>query len=112
MPRFHAPSDRADVYARVTAEIIAAIESGTGTWSMPWHHDGGSTGPPDQRRLVAALSRHQSARPLGRRHSARLYQWPLGTYRAWAAVERPGPPRREGHHRRALEGGARRKRRR
>jgi hypothetical protein len=32
MPRFHAPSDRPDVYVRVTAEIIAAIESGTGTW--------------------------------------------------------------------------------
>ena len=31
MPRFHAPSDRADVYARVTGEIITAIESGTGT---------------------------------------------------------------------------------
>src|SRR4051812_35011089 len=29
MPRFHAPSDRADVYARVTGEMITAIESGT-----------------------------------------------------------------------------------
>ena len=47
MPRFHAPSDRADVYARVTGEIITAIESGTGfKWSMPWHHDGSSTARP------------------------------------------------------------------
>lgn len=31
---------RADVYSRITSEIITAIESGTGTWRMPWHHDG------------------------------------------------------------------------
>lgn len=30
----------ADVYARVTEAIIAAIEAGAGTWRMPWHHSG------------------------------------------------------------------------
>ncbi|KQX19153.1 MULTISPECIES: ArdC family protein [unclassified Sphingomonas] len=29
-----------DVYARVTAAIIAAIEAGPGTCRMPWHHSG------------------------------------------------------------------------
>ena len=30
----------ADVYSRITAEIVAAIEAGAGSWKMPWHHDG------------------------------------------------------------------------
>lgn len=34
-----APQKR-DVYARVTAQIIEAIEQGTGTWRMPWHTSG------------------------------------------------------------------------
>jgi antirestriction protein ArdC len=29
-----------DVYARVTAQIINAIEQGVGTWRMPWHTSG------------------------------------------------------------------------
>jgi|APEBP8051073352_1049397.scaffolds.fasta_scaffold03681_4 antirestriction protein ArdC len=31
------PSDRVDVYTRVTHQIIAAIEAGAGAWEMPWH---------------------------------------------------------------------------
>ncbi len=34
-----APEKR-DVYARVTAQIINAIEQGVGTWQMPWHTSG------------------------------------------------------------------------
>ena len=26
--------------SRITAEIVAAIEAGAGSWKMPWHHDG------------------------------------------------------------------------
>src|SRR6185295_15159719 len=37
---------RADVYSRITDEIVAAIEKGAGDWRMPWHHDGGSTARP------------------------------------------------------------------
>jgi antirestriction protein ArdC len=38
-------ADRATVYERITAEIVAAIERGAGqknglVWRMPWHHDG------------------------------------------------------------------------
>lgn len=33
---------RADVYSRVTAEIIAAIEQGAGEWHAPWFHNGTS----------------------------------------------------------------------
>lgn len=37
---------RADVYARITAEIVAAIEKGASDWRMPWHHDGSSIARP------------------------------------------------------------------
>jgi antirestriction protein ArdC len=39
-------SERSDVYGRITAEIVAAIESGAGEWRMPWHHDGSSIARP------------------------------------------------------------------
>ena len=34
-----------DVYARVTSEIVAAIEKGVGSWKMPWHTTGDSFSP-------------------------------------------------------------------
>lgn len=40
MSRSTAAANRADVYTRITSEIIAAIESGAGNWRMPWHHNG------------------------------------------------------------------------
>lgn len=33
-------TEKQDVYARVTAQIVAAIEAGVGTWRMPWHTTG------------------------------------------------------------------------
>jgi antirestriction protein ArdC len=33
-------TDKRDVYARVTDQIITAIENGVGTWRMPWHTSG------------------------------------------------------------------------
>jgi hypothetical protein len=41
-----ARSARADIYTRITAEIVAAIEAGAGEWRMPWHHDGSSIARP------------------------------------------------------------------
>ncbi|WP_095205341.1 ArdC family protein [Mesorhizobium carmichaelinearum] len=41
-----AAQDRADVYTRVTAEIIAAIEQGAGEWRAPWFHNGTSATRP------------------------------------------------------------------
>lgn len=40
------PSSRADVYNRVTAEIIDAIEQGAGEWRAPWFHNGTSVARP------------------------------------------------------------------
>jgi antirestriction protein ArdC len=45
MSRPTAPS-RPDVYARVTQDIIAAIEAGPGKFHMPWHHDGAAVTRP------------------------------------------------------------------
>jgi antirestriction protein ArdC len=36
----HTATDKRDVYATVTAQIINAIEQGAGTWRMPWHTSG------------------------------------------------------------------------
>src|SRR5258707_392577 len=33
-------TEKRDVYASVTAQIINAIEQGVGTWRMPWHTSG------------------------------------------------------------------------
>ena len=40
---------RADIYARITAEIVSAIERGAGEWRMPWNHDGSSLAQAAQR---------------------------------------------------------------
>lgn len=37
---------RADIYERVTAQIIAAIEAGASGYRMPWHHRGSSASRP------------------------------------------------------------------
>jgi antirestriction protein ArdC len=34
------PSEKRDVYRKVTDAIINAIEQGVGTWRMPWHTTG------------------------------------------------------------------------
>jgi antirestriction protein ArdC len=33
-------TEKRDVYASVTAQIINAIEQGVGNWRMPWHTSG------------------------------------------------------------------------
>lgn len=39
------PSERADVYQRVTNQIIEAIERGAAAWRMPWHKIAASLNP-------------------------------------------------------------------
>ena len=39
-------SQRASIYERITADILAAIERGADKWRMPWHHDGSPTARP------------------------------------------------------------------
>lgn len=39
-------TERTDIYTRVTNAIVAAIEAGAGSWTMPWHHDGSAISRP------------------------------------------------------------------
>ena len=40
-----APARKRDVYQSITDQIVAAIEAGAGTFTMPWHRDTGTTMP-------------------------------------------------------------------
>ena len=86
MPKVPAPLHRADAYSRITAEIVAAIEAGAGTWSMPWHHDGASTARPTNvasSRVYRGINRLALwVGSMARGYTSGLW----GTYRAWAAV--------------------------
>ena len=44
--RTMATSERRDIYTRITADILAAVQAGAGDFRMPWHHDGTSTARP------------------------------------------------------------------
>jgi antirestriction protein ArdC len=68
--RFVSPA-RADIYTRITAEIIAAVEAGAGECRMPWHHDGASTARPTN---VASGKRYRG----------------INTLVLWAAAARAG----------------------
>jgi antirestriction protein ArdC len=78
-----ASQDRADIYARITAEIVAAIEAGTGDYSMPWHHDGAATARPVN---VASGKTYRGVNVLAlwvAAHSAGYPTGLWGTYRQW-----------------------------
>ena len=81
------PPDRADVYTRITAEIIAAIEAGAGDWRMPWHHDGAATTRPEN---IASSRRYRGVNVLALWIAAQARGFSSGiwgTYRQWHAVD-------------------------
>ena len=65
-------TDKRDVYARVTAQIVTAIEQGVGNWRMPWHTSGTVRLLPDQRSQQETISRNQHRVPVGRSASKGL----------------------------------------
>lgn len=79
-------SQRASIYERITADILAAIERGTDTWRMPWHHDGSpatrpvnvATGIPYRGLNILAL--------WAAAEHAGYAQGLWGTYRCWAKL--------------------------
>lgn len=78
--------DRADVYARITAEIVAAIEAGAGEYVMPWHHNGSSTARPIN---VASGKAYRGVNTLALWVAAQSAAYPMGlwgTYRQWQAL--------------------------
>ncbi|WP_246663554.1 ArdC family protein [Phyllobacterium endophyticum] len=75
--------ERAAVYSRVTAEIIAAIEQGTGEWRAPWFHDGTGNARPTN---IASGKRYRGINTLAlwAAGTAAGYSDGLwGTYKQW-----------------------------
>lgn len=82
----NARTERADVYTRITDEIIAAIEAGAGDWRMPWHHDGAAVTRPQN---VTTGRRYRGVNVLALWIAAEVRGFASGlwgTYRQWQAV--------------------------
>ena len=74
---------RADVYTRITAEIVAAIEEGAGNWCAPWFHNGTSAARPTN---VASNKRYRGINTLALWVAAMANGYSdglWGTYRQW-----------------------------
>jgi len=81
-----ASSDRADVYARVTAQIVGAIEAGAGEYRMPWHGSDPSIARPIN---VASGKAYRGVNRLALWIAAQSACYPSGlwgTYRHWQAL--------------------------
>jgi len=79
--------DRTDVYNRITAEIIAAIEAGAGEFKMPWHHTGTSIARPTN---IASGNGYRGVNVLALWVGAEIAGYDSGlwgTYRQWQALE-------------------------
>lgn len=86
MSRSHPATPRADVYSRITTEIVSAIEVGAGDWRMPWHHDGAATTRPQN---VTSRRRYRGVNVLALWIAAEASSYSSGlwgTYRQWAAL--------------------------
>lgn len=95
MTRPLASAARADVYSRITTEIVAAIEAGAGDWRMPWHHDGAATTRPQN---VNSRNRYRGVNVLALWIAAEAHRYSSGmwgTYRQWASL---GAQVRKGEH--------------
>lgn len=86
MSRTPSSAARADVYSRITAEIVTAIEAGAGDWRMPWHHEGAAGTRSEN---VSSRKRYRGVNVLALwiAAQARGYVHGLwGTYRQWQAI--------------------------
>lgn len=88
-PAHQSNPSRADVYARITDEIIDAIDKGAGaqngSWRAPWHHNGSAVFRPSN---VLSGNRYRGVNVLAlwAASEARGFSCGLwGTYRQWAA---------------------------
>jgi antirestriction protein ArdC len=83
----HDRTNRTDVYTRITAEIVAAIEAGAGEFKMPWHHNGTSTARPAN---IASGKGYRGVNVLALWVAAEIARYDnglWGTYRQWQALE-------------------------
>lgn len=86
-------NDRASIYARITEQIIAAIERGVEAGRMPWHHDGSAIYRPAN---VGSKKPYRGINTLALWASAEAKGYPTGlwgTFKQWfelGAVVRKG----------------------
>jgi len=76
-------NDRASIYARITDQIVAAIERGVEAGRMPWHHDGGAIYRPTN---VASKKPYRGINTLALWASAEAKGYPTGlwgTFKQW-----------------------------
>ena len=95
MNRTNGSAERADVYSRITGEIISVIEAGAGDWRYPWHHDGTAVTRPEN---IASSRRYRGVNVLALWIAAQASGYSngvWGTYRQWQAV---GAQVRKGEH--------------
>jgi antirestriction protein ArdC len=77
--------NRGDIYSRITADIITAIEAGAGAFRMPWHHDGSNTSRPVN---VASGKPYRGVNTLALWAAATRASYAgglWGTYQQWSA---------------------------
>jgi antirestriction protein ArdC len=77
---------RADVYARITAEIVAAVERGAGECRAPWFHNGTSAARPTN---VSSARRYRGINTVALWVAAMASAYTdglWGTYRQWQAA--------------------------
>ncbi|WP_206245706.1 ArdC family protein [Novosphingobium terrae] len=85
-------SKRHDIYATVTAQIIAAIEAGPGKWRMPWHHNGA----PVMRPTSAAGRRYSGINRVVLWATAEHHQFASGTWATYQQWKQHGAQVRKG----------------
>jgi antirestriction protein ArdC len=77
---------RADIYTRITADIVSAIETGAAEWRMPWNHDGSSIARP---RNVVSERGYRGINILALWAAARRASYESGiwgTYQQWSQL--------------------------
>jgi antirestriction protein ArdC len=83
MSHTSASTRRGDVYSRITAEIVAAIERGAGEWRAPWFHNGASVARPTN---VASGKRYRGINTLALWAAGLAAEYGdglWGTYKQW-----------------------------
>src|SRR4051812_15002746 len=86
MAQSNPQSERADIYTRITAQIVAAIEAGAGEYRMPWHGSDPSIARPIN---VASGKAYRGVNRLALWIAAQSAGYPSGvwgTYRCWQAL--------------------------
>ena len=90
-------TEKRDVYARVTSQIVNAIEQGVSNWRMPWHTSGKFAFSPIN---VTSKKPYRGINTVCLWAAAQAKGYERGewaTYQQWQERRRTGPQGRKGH---------------